>query len=192
MSPEGKRCCRICKAIPVGSLWFCGLGQEREWCRTSSDIARKITQKFEEASHPTFYCAEPFLKGDLKSKKGKETIHFQSTTRTKTSVIRFIFERNQLCIYASLIRTIKTKKLVIVKHQNFLKPTSRIHPKQRPTCFARAKDSKTIARVSQDAGFPAEVCKWHHFVTRPSIKREGKWSLVCRSNPDTNSESALF
>ena len=47
------------------------------------------------------------------------------------------FERNQLCIYASLIRTIKTKKLVIVKHQNFLKPTSRIHPKERPTCFAR-------------------------------------------------------
>ena len=41
-------------------------------------IARKMTQKFEEASHPIFCCAEPFLKRDLKSKKGKETIHFES------------------------------------------------------------------------------------------------------------------
>ena len=46
-------------------------------------IARRMTQKFEEeASHPIFCCAEPFLQGDLKSKKDKETIHFQCTTQT--------------------------------------------------------------------------------------------------------------
>ena len=71
------------KQFQSGHWCFCGLGQERVWHRTSSDtptrkrdrIARKMTQKFEDASHPIFYCAEPFWKGDFKSKKGKETIH---------------------------------------------------------------------------------------------------------------------
>ena len=71
---------------------FCGLGQERVGYRASSDkpagewdrIAKEMTEKFEETSQPMFHCAEPFLKGDLKSKNGKETIHCQSTTQTKT------------------------------------------------------------------------------------------------------------
>ena len=47
-----------------------------------------MTQKFEETAHPIFCCSEPPLKGDLKSKKGKETIHCQSTTQTHTIIFR--------------------------------------------------------------------------------------------------------
>ena len=62
--------------------FFCGFGQERVWYRTSSDtptgewdrIASKMTQKFEEASHPIFHYAEPLLKGDVKSNEGKAII----------------------------------------------------------------------------------------------------------------------
>ena len=50
-----------------------------------------MTQEFEEAPHPIFYCAEPFLKGDLKSKKARDTIHSQSTTQTKTIISRTFF-----------------------------------------------------------------------------------------------------
>ena len=73
-------------------------------CRTSSDkpagewdrIARKTTQKFDKASHPIFYCAEPFLELDLKSKKGKSTI------QTKTTDVRTILACDQLCICAAV------------------------------------------------------------------------------------------
>ena len=52
--------------------------KKRVWYRTCPNkpagecgrIARKMTQKFEEASHPMFDCAEPFLKGDIKFKFG--------------------------------------------------------------------------------------------------------------------------
>ena len=60
-----------------------------------------MTQKFE-ASQPIFYCAEPLLKGDVKSKKGKETTHFQCTTQTKTIVIRTVLAGNQLCTCAAV------------------------------------------------------------------------------------------
>ena len=53
------------------------------WYRTSLDkpagecyrIAWKMTQKFEEASHPIFHCAEPFLKGDLQIRGGQGDNH---------------------------------------------------------------------------------------------------------------------
>ena len=35
-----------------------------------------------EASRPIFHCAELFSKGDLKSKRSKETVLFESTTDT--------------------------------------------------------------------------------------------------------------
>ena len=60
-------------------------------------VARKMTQKFEEASHAFFDRAEPFSNGDLKSEKGKQTILFQSTTQTKTIFIRTVLASNQLC-----------------------------------------------------------------------------------------------
>ena len=85
----------------------------------SSQVIRARTnqtkQKFEEVSHPIFYCVERFSKGDLKSKKGKQIIHFQvqSTTHTKTIIIRTILARNQYaftpqCVFC-LISTIETE-----------------------------------------------------------------------------------
>ena len=44
---------------------------------------QKMAQTFEEASHPICCCDEPLSKEDLKSKKGRQTFHFQSTTQTK-------------------------------------------------------------------------------------------------------------
>ena len=35
----------------------------------------------------------------------------------------------------------------------------------------RMRDSKTIAQVSQDAGFSTEVGNGQYFVTRPSVER---------------------
>ena len=95
------------KQLELGHLCFCGHGQETVWYRSSSDkpagpwdhTARKMTQKIEEASHPIFHCAEPFLQGDLKSKKGMQTIPFQSTTQTTTTIIRTILACNRSCIY---------------------------------------------------------------------------------------------
>ena len=58
--------------------------------RVLEQIKRSIPQKFKEASHPKFDCGELFLKGDLKSKKGRQTIHFQRTTQTKTFVELFL------------------------------------------------------------------------------------------------------
>ena len=69
------------KQFKLGHWCFCGPGQEKVRYRTCPNtangawdrIARKMTQKFEESPHPKFYCAEPFLKGDLKFKQGKQT-----------------------------------------------------------------------------------------------------------------------
>ena len=83
-------------------------------------IARKMTQKFEEASHP-FFCSERFLKEDLKSLKGKYTIHFHGTTQTKTMFDRTILACNQLRRSESFT----TKQLVIVKDRNCPHATSR-------------------------------------------------------------------
>ena len=57
------------KQFKLGHWCSCGLGQEKVWYRTCSNkpngawdqIARKMTQKFEEASHPIFSCGEPTI-----------------------------------------------------------------------------------------------------------------------------------
>ena len=56
-----------------------------------------MTQEFEEAKLPISVCAERCLKGDVKSNKGQQTIQFQSTTRTKTIIIRMVLTCNQFC-----------------------------------------------------------------------------------------------
>ena len=79
------------KHFQLGHWCFCGPRKARVWCWTSSGTparewdrtTRKMTQKSEEASHPIFSCADPFLKRDLKSNWGKETFHFQRTTQTQ-------------------------------------------------------------------------------------------------------------
>ena len=104
-------------------------------CRTSSDkpagewdrIARKTTQKFDKASHPIFYCAEPFLKLDLKSKKGKSTI--QTKTIDVRTILAFFNDVFAPQCVSGLIKTIKTKELVIVSHK--------FDPPPRLNCFGR-------------------------------------------------------
>ena len=87
---------------------FCVTGHEKVWYLSWSNrpngawdrIARETTLKFEEASHPIFNCSEPSSKGDLKSKKGKQTIHFLSTTqRNKSSFV--LFWHATSCVFAS-------------------------------------------------------------------------------------------
>ena len=57
-------------------------------------------------------------KGDLKSKKGKQTIHFQSTTQTK-GLIFLIVLACTLRYVIGLIGNIVIKKLIFVKVKKF-------------------------------------------------------------------------
>ena len=84
-----------------------------------------MTQEFEEAPHPIFYCAEPFLKGDLKSKKARDTISLSEYDSNKDNHYSHFFWHAISCASTSqcvsgLIRTIQTKNNVILKYQNFL------------------------------------------------------------------------
>ena len=127
-----------------------------------------MQQKFEEAARPLFFCAELFSNVDLKSKKGNQTIHLQSTTQAKTIIVRRTGACNPLCVYAAcvvgLISTIEIKKLIVVKVQSFQQETSRTcHTEKYLTGLGnRMRDNegrKTVAPVSQEAGFSAEVGK---------------------------------
>ena len=58
------------------------------------------------------------------------------------------------------------------------------HGEEMSASGGRMRDSeksKTIAHVSHEAAFSAEVDKGQHFVTRLSIKNKGRWTLVCIS-----------
>ena len=80
--------------------FFCGPGPQRVGYRSCSNkpngawkrIVRRMTQIFEETAHQVcfFFKAELFSKGDVKSKEGKQTIHFRSTTQTKETIVRTI------------------------------------------------------------------------------------------------------
>ena len=65
-------------------------------------IGRKMTQKFEKTTHQVIYCAEPLVKGDLKSKKGMETIPLSEYDPDKDSHHSYSFTCNQLRIYAAV------------------------------------------------------------------------------------------
>ena len=69
--------------------------------------------------HAPVSVVPPFLNGDLKSKKGKETIHFQSTAETMTIIIC------TLVVWSGLIKTVFKKEALHRQYQNFLKPISR-------------------------------------------------------------------
>ena len=113
-----------------------------------------MTQKFEEASQSIFNRAEIFSKGDLKSKMGKQTIHFQSTTQTKKSL--FILFWCAISSVFGLIITIEIKKLIVVKVRNFQQKTSRTWTHRKSEC-ERKKRATPFAQVSQS--FSAEVGK---------------------------------
>ena len=90
------------KQFVLGHWCFCGLGQKKVWYRPVSNkhgawhrIARHLTHRFEEAAHSLLSLCSTFLEGGLKSKKGKQTIHVQSATQTKTMVILINLARIQ-------------------------------------------------------------------------------------------------
>ena len=41
------------------------------------------------------------------------------------------------------------------------------------------ENSKTIAQVSQEAGYSGEVGQGQHFVSRLSIHNAGRWTITC-------------
>ena len=98
-----------------------------------------------------FYCAEPFMKEDLKSKKGKETI------QTMTVIIRLILTCDQLCIYAAMCAwSDQNNQNKEVRHREVAESfeahlSHEVDPPQRLNCFgrpnARQQKSKTIAQV---------------------------------------------
>ena len=98
---------------------------------------------------------------------------------------------------SGLIRAIKNKD---VRHREVPELseadlTNVTHRKDRPLAsgdrMRNSRHSNTIDQMSQDAGFSAEPGKSQYFVTRTSIKREGRWTLLCREHtllrrkPDT-------
>ena len=102
-------------------VWYpsCSIKPNGAWDR----IARQLPQKFEEASHPIFYSVELFSKGDLNSKKGKQTIHFQSTTQTKKPSSIVLFWCAIKCAFTppcviALTNRYEIKKLIGVKIWN--------------------------------------------------------------------------
>ena len=172
------------------------LDRKRVWYRTCPNkpagewgrIARKMTQKFEEASRPIFDCAQPFLKGDIKSTKCKQTISFSEYDSNQ-----FLFALYwRATSYASTPQCVSG---LIRKNQNkeaWLREVPELseadlenvtHRKDLTASGDRVQDSrdnKTIAHVSQEAGFSAQVGNGQFFVTRLSITNEVSWTLVCR------------
>ena len=79
VSQTQQRLLECAKQFKLGHRCFFGFGQEKVWYRKCTNktngawdhTARKMSQKFEEVSHPILECAEPFLKVDLRSKKGQ-------------------------------------------------------------------------------------------------------------------------
>ena len=105
MSCKRNRGYRMRDAIQVRSLVF-------PWTRTRKTMASLVLKHTERSmgshsqrndrylkktSHPIFYWAEHFSKRDLKCKKGKQTLYFQSTTQTKSIIMRTLWACNQLC-----------------------------------------------------------------------------------------------
>ena len=87
-----------------------------------------MTCNFEEPPHPIFYCAEPFLKGDLKSKKGKQTKHFQVS-----------YKDNQYSQYFGMQSVLYLRRSVVFGLISTLKnkePRELDTPK-RSSCFGR-------------------------------------------------------
>ena len=75
------------KQFKSGHWCFCGFGQETVWHRTWDYSARKGQGSLKKPHIQHLIV----LKRDLKSKRSKQTIRFQSSAQTKTIPIRTIF-----------------------------------------------------------------------------------------------------
>ena len=115
--PKTQKRLPTCKAIPVRSLVFLWI-----WPRKS---VVPMTQEFEEAPHPIFYCAEPFFERRSQVQEGQRHHSLSEYDSNKDNHYSHFFwhaisyASTSQCV-SGLIRTIKTKNYVIVKNQNFL------------------------------------------------------------------------
>ena len=162
-------------------------------------IDSEMIQKFEEASHPIFVVLNFFRKEISSPTKGEQTIHFQSTTQTQTIVIRTVLACSQFvrltpsCVIG-LISTIGTMNLIVVEVRNVQQKTSLLTHRQDLTASGNRlrddEDSKTIARVSQEGGFTAEVGKGQYFCD-PTLSqwRRQNGHLSCREQTPTSRKS---
>ena len=97
---NAKEVTEYAKQFQLGRWCFCGLGHERVAPYERRSTTRKMKEE-SEASYNKKLGAEPFLKGDLKSKKCKETIHSQRTIKHRI-IVRNILACNRFCIYAAV------------------------------------------------------------------------------------------
>ena len=130
-------------------------------------------------------------------------MHFQSTSQTKTIIIRTMLACSQLCIHAAVCVCVcvwldQYDQNKEARHREgpelSIDDLANFDHRKDPTAWGNRmrdnKNSKTMPQVSQEAGRSAEVGKGHLFATRPSVTREGRWTRVCRectlprSNPN--------
>ena len=176
---------------------FCGPGQEEYGIACSNKpngawdrIARETTQIFEEASHPIFHCAELFSTGDVMSKRSRQTVHFQSTTQTKTIIFHTFLACSQLCIYAAVCDWFDRCNRNQEDHRReglklaTAHLTKLAHRKGLTASGNRMRDNevncKIVAEVSQEAGVSTELGKKQCFVTRLSLDDSEGSTLVRR------------
>ena len=145
-----------------------------------------------------FYCAEPFLEGDFKSKKGKQTIHFQSSTQAKTMIIRTLLLCNQFCIPAG--------ECVCVWFDQYNRNKEAFHREEPElstddlTNLTHRKDLTASECETVKTAKPLLKCHKrevsHQTLAKAStlwIKNEDRWTLVCREYtlPRSNPNSKL-
>ena len=103
--------------VPEQTKWSMGSS-----CQEDTDIRRSL--RFD-----IFFCAESLVKRDIQSKKGKQTIHFQSTTQTRQTSLALIWYAISDAVtpqhVVALMGAFEIKKLVVVKDWNFPETTSR-------------------------------------------------------------------
>ena len=92
-------------------------------------IARKMTQKFEEASHPTFSCADFFERGS-QVQEGQADHSLSEYDQDKDDHYFVLFWHAVIFAFTppfviGLIITFEIRKLIVVKVWNFQKKTSR-------------------------------------------------------------------
>ena len=184
---------RIREAIQVRSLVFLST-----WTRQSvvSHVLKQtkrsvgsmvLNLSLEEISNPR--AGRPFT--------------FRARLKQRQSSFARFWVCNQICIYVAVCvwfdqdREARHREVPELSGADLVNLTHRKDLSASGDRKRDSKHSKTIAQVSQEAGFSAEVGKGQYFATRPSINNDGRWTLVCRghslllSNPNAKLVCAL-
>ena len=148
---------------------------------------QKMTQISKEASRPIVYCAD-FSRQEMSSpRRASRPLISKVPPRQQTT--RSILAYNQLCIYAAVCDWFDRNNRNQAAHRRECREHSKedltnlAHRKYVTASGNRMRDNeenlKTIAQVSQGAGFSAKVGKGQCFVTRPSIKSSEGSTFAC-------------